>query len=1048
DGEEKPKEKKPRRQLSDKARQVTEEYNKAMRSSRVQVAEAMWDSMKTLKEFMQITSKAAGRKLKDIADVEGFMNPYLGENRLPSVNKHDQDMFKRRHLDGLYKAIDKLTGGTEEGRRGLFTYMKAKHGLERNLLMAEREARKAYEARKKKADPSWEELDEEKRQGLVNGARRDYAGLTGLFTKKGEKAPSWQEAERMARECVESYEADHDTGDLWKRVKKLTDAILKKERDTGLISTETYDRVRSMYRHYIPLRGFMEPTADQMYAYIGQPEGSGGFSDPMKGAKGRTSEADDPITSLVKMAQSAIIQGNRNQNVRLPLLRFVRNHAAETGDLVSVSGLWLRRDAGGGWNVARPEDVGRPDLRVTDQDGPDETRRKQEELEELYRQAAAADPENFRMSSDDTKMPFRAGEGDLGQHQVLVKEGGKTVLLTVKGSPRLAQAVNGLTNPDVERKGFSGWTHKVTGTANRFLAKVHTTLNPDFVAGNLGRDMQFANSRLFMKEGAGYTARFDGNMARLGGPLRVGRLLWQHERGTLDESSEVGRWFGEYMRNGGETGYTALQDNDKVNKEYLSQLVGAHWDNKALVGQARELSRGMARVLGDVGRAVEISTRFAAYMTSRQEGRSVARSVWDSKEATANFNKKGAGDRFLGAKGQTRLGNIAAGVSGWGRDWIMFWNASVQGMRGMAEAATMSKASMARAVGVGAGFFIYGMANAMFHHDDDEYYNMPDWVRRNNLMLPKAGGVRLIYPMSQELQPFYGMGELLGSYMSGREKGGWNLTLKGADILMTPSPVNLLEGQRDDGKFDWGMAASQLAPSFAQSLGQTFFDTSWNGMPLDKRNPYNQDYPNYTKAYQGTGRGWVLTSRAAYNGTDGAIDLNPGAMQYLFRQTVPFGNFYSELAATGRMAVGAADFDIQNIPLVNRFGKSENELSEGRALRSYFYETGQAGRRADRDLWRNKWELENHLITPEEKRERDAEVKGGADYIMGQLYKSQGKDIREALKNKALGKDVSQERLDKALRRYRDRAREILERKGISEGVDRVQRMRDAFQGD
>ena len=44
-----------------------------------------------------------------------------------------------------------------------------------------------------------------------------------------------------------------------------------------------------------------------------------------------------------------------------------------------------------------------------------------------------------------------------------------------------------------------------------------------------------------------------------------------------------------------------------------------------------------------MNRSAEDTTRFMVYMTSRQMGRNVARSVWDAKEITVNFNKKGSG---------------------------------------------------------------------------------------------------------------------------------------------------------------------------------------------------------------------------------------------------------------------------------------------------------------------------------------------------------------------------------------------------------------------
>lgn len=74
----------------------------------------------------------------------------------------------------------------------------------------------------------------------------------------------------------------------------------------------------------------------------------------------------------------------------------------------------------------------------------------------------------------------------------------------------------------------------------------------------------------------------------------------------------------------------------------------------------------------EYNRAVENCARFAAFMTSREMGRSIDRSIYDAKEISVNFNKKGSGAKFYDSTGQTKAGNASALVSGLGRSGYVF----------------------------------------------------------------------------------------------------------------------------------------------------------------------------------------------------------------------------------------------------------------------------------------------------------------------------------------------------------------------------------------
>ncbi|MDY5767252.1 MAG: hypothetical protein SPK03_02560 [Alloprevotella sp.] len=99
-----------------------------------QMQEALQDSMLGLKEAMSAVLRAEGKDMA-IEEVDGFENAYLGENRLSSVNKAECDEFARRLFRPMLEVVSGLARTADE-RAELTDYMMAKHGLERNVVMA------------------------------------------------------------------------------------------------------------------------------------------------------------------------------------------------------------------------------------------------------------------------------------------------------------------------------------------------------------------------------------------------------------------------------------------------------------------------------------------------------------------------------------------------------------------------------------------------------------------------------------------------------------------------------------------------------------------------------------------------------------------------------------------------------------------------------------------------------------------------------------------------------------------------------------------------
>ncbi|UWH91342.1 MAG: ddrB-like ParB superfamily domain protein [Bacteriophage sp.] len=933
------------------------EYNKAMardiyeqRVSRgmYQMQEALQDSMLGLKEAMDAILKAEGNGKTYIEDVAGYENAYLGENRLSSVNQAECTAFAQTLFKPMLEEVAKLAKTADE-RAELTDYMMAKHGLERNEVMArraaEKDARSEFFAEVLAAqqavdnDPldqdaidAFEDVkqrmqDREEELYLIN-RERDYAGLTALTG-----VDNVLDAETEAQQMVSDYEIDHWVDGLWDKVNAVTKATLQKTYESGLINKATYDDISGMYENYIPLRGFDDKTSDEAYAYLTDKHSA--FNAPIKTAKGRKSKADDPFANMEAMAESAIMQGNRNTLVKQKFLNFALNNPS---NLVSVSDLWLwHNDVADEWQPINSGDLQGTE-RIEEDDSPAEVERKMRDFEYAMQQAAKNDPAHFRKQKDNPAIPYRVVESrDLRQHQVLVKRNGRDIILTINGNPRAAQALNGQTNPDNDVSGAIGAIMRLGETINRQLSAFYTTRNPDFVVSNFMRDMMYANTMVWVKESPNYAWRFHKNVAKVN-PAKMKVLLAKLRNGTLDLNDETEKMFHLFMMNGGETGYASIRDIEQRKNDIKRELKKSN--GQMPIRKAWDL---LGERLDEYNRAVENCARFAAFMTSRQLGRTIDRSVYDAKEISVNFNKKGSGAKFWKTNGQTGIGNIAAFTSGLGRSFYVFWNAALQGSTNFGR---QFKRHPKKAIAGAAAMFLLGALMASIgggDGDDDkddknDYFNLPEYVRRSNVVfrLPGMDKSWISMPLPVEYRAMYGMGELMVSAMNGKEHyTAGELAHQMASQVSQMLPIDIMEGS---GGF------KAFVPSAIKPIAEVIGNESWTGMPIYKDTPFNKDMPEWTKAYKSANKYLVGLSKALNEATggdaytSGKIDINPAQVEYLLNGI--FGGVSStidRLTKMGETVIGDREYDPRSFLLLNRLVKNGDERTEYRAVNNEYF---------------------------------------------------------------------------------------------------------------
>lgn len=892
-----------------------DEYERMVNSGSYQFKEAVQDSMLGLKKLYQAIYEAeASTHNQDfrIENIPGFENAYLYENRMSSMNAGEQHEYFQHYMQPLLKEIAKIAGADKRKRKELTDYLMAKHGLERNEYM------------RNEAATNGEDTD------------RDFAGLIGLT---GEA--DWRTAEATAQQWVDDYESMTDTTALWDAINKATKATLEKIYLSGIISKETYEKILGMYQYYIPLRGWNETTSEEVYGYLTSKDGPLGGS-IMKKAEGRSSMADDPIATIGMMADDAIRQGNRNL-MKQRFLNFILNHPS---DAVSVHDIWLEYD-----DVADEWHPVFADVEPTDT--ADEVAKKVEAFEQRMEVLQKADPDKYKRGREAQHIPYKVVNNNLREHQVLIKRNGRTFVATINGNPRAAQAINGLTNPDVDQNGVVGNMLKLGTWVNRQLSAFYTTRNPDFVVGNFFRDMLYSNCMTWVKESPRYALRFHKNFGKFapisprrtmrlrkgikGGTVySIGMLLRKWEHGTLNMADKYERLFYQFMKNGGETGYTNVRDI-----EGHKRAVAAELKKQGNIGRKAWSVLGMQLDL--LNRSAENCARFAAFVTSREFGRSIDRAIYDAKEISVNFNKKGSGGKMVNAVGQTKLGKFGSYLGGGGRLLYVFWNAGIQGFTNFGRQAKLHPAKFATGA---AALFTLGYVIPMLAQmvgggdgDDDDknaYYNLPEYVRRSNICF-RAGGQWITIPLPIEYRAMYGMGELAHGVISGNERySNSELAYQMASQVSQILPLDMLEG---------GGGISPFIPSAAKPFTEAYImNKSWTGLPVYKDTPFNKNEPEWTKAYASTDKHlvsfakWLNETTGGDDFTKGAIDINPAKIEYLLNGT--FGGLFTfpnKVKKTVETKFGDRDFEWRNIPIANRLIKSGDERTAFRKLQNEYF---------------------------------------------------------------------------------------------------------------
>lgn len=818
----------------------------------------------------------------------------------------------------------------------------------------------------KQKDISWIEKQRElDREASRIGAdlSQDYSGLSSVFGDEKEYPDGWYES---SLNFVEEYENNHNEtsiGDLWKSISQATDYTLNKQYESGLVSKEYVDRQKQRFENYIPLRGFQDEIAGDVYNYIGNDFYPG--SNPVKSAKGRTSEAGNPFGSILNTGYSTISVGNKNL-AKMSLYSLVNNHDTE-GLAVSNRAWMVRYD-----KLMQDDDLMEalviPSLEAGE-DIPEwveavpkypEGDISSEEVSRILGRFEDLMKKNSKEGyakpiSKRSRIAYRTLYKERSEHEIPLYILGDKYVITITGNPRVAQAMNGLLNPNVNNKGWA----EIGERMQRFMAGAFTAKNAAFSIANLTKDSMYANNQVFIKENIPYWIKFTKKQkAGFGDFIPMMMRLKKYRDGNLDLSDETNKMFKEFMDNGGATGYTFVDTQEKYAKELADKLKELS-KSKFKVVDPRKLITAFFDSVEFTGQAAELVNRFAAYQTSRDMGRSVTRSIRDAKEITVNFNRKGAGMKsWDDKKSLFDVTNMAAFFSQYGRAYILFWNANMQAKyrfyKNIKEHPIKTSTTLIGNSMMFASVLVPFMNNfvlpALYEmfgigsgDDDEDYYNtLTDWERTHNICIRLPYGNWLKIPLSPEMSPWYTIGDCIGGAIAGqRELSASDFIKSGIDAI---SPLSI------NWSYEGANVILNVLPTISQPVAQVAMNVNFMGNPI-KKQPFTMRQgfaPQYTMVYGNTSPTLIELSRLSNKltgGTDsktsGPLDWNPALLQNVI--TGYTGGYGSSFLSAADWIVSTLKGEEQSstigkMPLVSRFFISGNKDVKIRRINSSFYD--------------------------------------------------------------------------------------------------------------
>ena len=706
---------------------------------------------------LQEVIKQRGGQIDDLTDLHKHLN------HLSSVTKTAIDRYTKEYLDPILDCIvgiSKQTGMTEDN---IIDYITAESSLERHA--------------------------------------------SGIAALSEDQRDPWND--KYARKLVADFRrraGDEQTQQLWQAINAANDRVLDILVEDGMLAPEHRKLIKGHgWEYYVPLRDYdynFEDSegnpqafdATEIYDFMDDIRGPRPLRQVLHEAEGRTNKPRNPVAQMVNIGIGAIIAAKTNR-ARQAALRLAQNNSRGSDDLFRVDKVWLAKGLGNRW-VTTTINPSVEDIEISQAARKEITRLKKEldaalnahddELA-VYLENRIDETERLNIVRPAEADSRFENEGHMGQsierqRNIECFVNGIRYMVTF-ADPAVANAIN-----QYNRLTIPKWLDDTVGNATRWLAQAFTSRNPAFVAANFLRDVQHAalihgidpggDLRGFIRNIPPSMASITRNVRGKSAPLTVAELGRLDILNTADRKMLIEQYgpervmdaLYEYFRdNGGETGFVHSKDVAEAEKE-IKRYVAFRTGRVAELAKAAQRSerpgiwlsyaaqksgaKAIATGLENASKVAENTSRFATFVASLDQGKSLLVAIDEAKNVTVNFNRRGTATRPLGM-------------------FYVFFNASVQGAAQIARVAYRNRKRFAKVVAslISAGFLNSLLVDFFLagSGDDGRDLTISEYEKHNHLIIPymgKKGYLKI--PLPQGFRAFYGIGTLLHDLCRGK----------------------------------------------------------------------------------------------------------------------------------------------------------------------------------------------------------------------------------------------------------------------------------------
>lgn len=714
------------------------------------------DSTLPVQQLQEVIKQRGGQ-------IDDLTNLHKHLNHLSSVTKTAIDKYTKEYLDPILDCIvgiSKQTGMTENN---IIDYITAESSLERHA--------------------------------------------SGIAALSEDQRDPWND--KYARKLVADFRrraGDEQTQQLWQAINAANDRVLDILVEDGMLAPEHRKLIKGHgWEYYVPLRDYdynFEDSkgnpqafdATELYDFMDDIHGPRPLRQVLHEAEGRTNKPRNPVAQMVNIGIGAIIAAKTNR-ARQAALRLAQNNSRGSDDLFRVDKVWLAKGLGNRW-VTTTINPSVEDIEIS-QAARKEIARLKKELDAalnahddelaVYLENRIDETERLNIVRPAEADSRFENEGHMGQsierqRNIECFVNGIRYMVTF-ADPAVANAIN-----QYNRLTIPKWLDDTVGNATRWLAQAFTSRNPAFVAANFLRDVQHAalihgidpggDLRGFMHNIPPSMAAITRNVRGKSAPLKVAELGRLDILNTADRKMLIEQYgpervidaLYEYFRdNGGETGFVHSKDIAEAEKE-IKRYVAFRTGRVAELAKAAQPSerpgiwlsyaaqksgaKAIATGLENASKVAENTSRFATFLASLDQGKSLLVAIDEAKNVTVNFNRRGTATRPLGM-------------------FYVFFNASVQGAAQIARIAFKNRKRFAKVIAsLAAAGFLDSLLLDFFlagSGDDGRDLVVSEYEKRNHLIIPYMGKKGFLkIPLPQGFRAFYGIGSLLHDLYRGK----------------------------------------------------------------------------------------------------------------------------------------------------------------------------------------------------------------------------------------------------------------------------------------